>query len=171
MLHRFEQNSRTTTFASTPSTTTTTTPKRNSSTKRSESVTPRYSRGVYAAHLVLLCMTEHDPVCCCRLGAKRHYRRQTCPRTQEPMGSHQRRERATLRVQLSPQFPYEVWRRRLSGWVSRLTLSIRLRNRTHLQDLIETTAQIHYEAFRSKQLLALKESSANKQAQASQPGA
>jgi len=26
--------------------------------------------------------------------------------------------------------------------------------RTHLQDLIETTAQIHYEAFRSKQLLA-----------------
>ncbi|CAG8468056.1 11761_t:CDS:10 [Gigaspora rosea] len=30
--------------------------------------------------------------------------------------------------------------------------------RTHLQDLIETTAQIHYEAFRSKQLLALKES-------------
>lgn len=42
--------------------------------------------------------------------------------------------------------------------------------RTHLQDLIETTAQIHYEAFRSKQLLALKESSANKQqAQSSQP--
>lgn len=37
--------------------------------------------------------------------------------------------------------------------------------RSHLQDLIETTAQIHYEAFRSKQLLALKESSANKQAQ------
>ena len=32
-----------------------------------------------------------------------------------------------------------------------------LQNRTHLQDLIETTAQIHYEAFRSKQLLALKE--------------
>jgi len=31
------------------------------------------------------------------------------------------------------------------------------RSRTHLQDLIETTAQIHYEAFRSKQLLALKE--------------
>jgi septin family protein len=30
-------------------------------------------------------------------------------------------------------------------------------SRTHLQDLIETTAQIHYEAFRSKQLLALKE--------------
>lgn len=32
-------------------------------------------------------------------------------------------------------------------------------SRTHLQDLIETTAQIHYEAFRSKQLLALKEAS------------
>ena len=32
-----------------------------------------------------------------------------------------------------------------------------LKHRTHLQDLIETTAQIHYEAFRSKQLLALKE--------------
>ncbi|EMR09565.1 hypothetical protein PNEG_02151 [Pneumocystis murina B123] len=32
--------------------------------------------------------------------------------------------------------------------------------RTHLQDLIETTAQIHYENFRSRQLLALKESSA-----------
>lgn len=37
-------------------------------------------------------------------------------------------------------------------------------NRTHLQDLIETTSQIHYETFRSKQLMALKESSA-KQAQ------
>jgi len=36
--------------------------------------------------------------------------------------------------------------------------------RTHLQDLIETTAQIHYEAFRSKQLLALKESQANPRA-------
>lgn len=38
---------------------------------------------------------------------------------------------------------------------------IHLRNfltRTHLQDLIETTAQIHYEAFRAKQLLAIKES-------------
>jgi len=32
--------------------------------------------------------------------------------------------------------------------------------RTHLQDLIETTAQIHYEAFRSQQLLALKDASA-----------
>lgn len=30
--------------------------------------------------------------------------------------------------------------------------------RTHLQDLIETTALVHYEAFRSKQLIALKES-------------
>jgi septin 3/9/12 len=29
-----------------------------------------------------------------------------------------------------------------------------------LQDLIETTSQIHYESFRAKQLLALKESSA-----------
>ncbi|ORX33515.1 septin ring protein [Kockovaella imperatae] len=37
--------------------------------------------------------------------------------------------------------------------------------RTHLQDLIETTAQIHYETFRSKQLLALKESSAKQQQQ------
>ncbi|KAI4524639.1 Septin-type guanine nucleotide-binding (G) domain-containing protein [Schizophyllum commune] len=37
---------------------------------------------------------------------------------------------------------------------------VHLRNfltRTHLQDLIETTANIHYEAFRSKQLLALKD--------------
>ncbi|KAL8674245.1 MAG: hypothetical protein Q9168_001312 [Polycauliona sp. 1 TL-2023] len=32
--------------------------------------------------------------------------------------------------------------------------------RTHLQDLIETTSQIHYEVFRAKQLLALKENSA-----------
>lgn len=39
--------------------------------------------------------------------------------------------------------------------------------RTHLQDLIETTAQIHYETFRSKQLLALKESSAKQQAASS----
>ncbi|KAI4763518.1 Septin-domain-containing protein [Aureobasidium sp. EXF-3400] len=40
---------------------------------------------------------------------------------------------------------------------------IYLRNfltQTHLQDLIETTSQIHYESFRAKQLLALKESSA-----------
>ena len=37
---------------------------------------------------------------------------------------------------------------------------VALRNfltRTHLQDLIETTSQIHYETFRAKQLLALKE--------------
>lgn len=34
--------------------------------------------------------------------------------------------------------------------------------RTHLQDLIESTAMHHYEAFRSKQLLALKESTASK---------
>jgi septin 3/9/12 len=36
---------------------------------------------------------------------------------------------------------------------------IHLRNfltRTHLQDLIETTAIVHYETFRSKQLIALK---------------
>lgn len=32
--------------------------------------------------------------------------------------------------------------------------------RTHLQDLIETTSQNHYESFRSKQLLALKEGTA-----------
>lgn len=38
---------------------------------------------------------------------------------------------------------------------------VHLRNfltRTHLQDLVETTAHIHYEAFRAKQLLAIKES-------------
>lgn len=39
--------------------------------------------------------------------------------------------------------------------------------RTHLQDLIETTSQIHYETFRSKQLMALKESSAKQQQQSS----
>ncbi|KAG6899805.1 hypothetical protein C0993_006628 [Termitomyces sp. T159_Od127] len=39
--------------------------------------------------------------------------------------------------------------------------------RTHLQDLIETTAQIHYEAFRSKQLLALKDINQN---QSQRPG-
>ncbi|KAI5283835.1 cell division control protein, partial [Ascosphaera acerosa] len=32
--------------------------------------------------------------------------------------------------------------------------------RTHLQDLIETTSQIHYETFRAKQLLALRENTA-----------
>ncbi|KAI8843607.1 cell division control protein 10 [Chytridium lagenaria] len=40
---------------------------------------------------------------------------------------------------------------------------VALRNfltRTHLQDLIETTSSIHYETFRTKQLLALKESTA-----------
>ena len=31
--------------------------------------------------------------------------------------------------------------------------------RTHLQDLIETTSQIHYESYRGKELLALKERS------------
>jgi septin 3/9/12 len=39
--------------------------------------------------------------------------------------------------------------------------------RTHLQDLIETTAQIHYEAFRAKQLLAIKESTQPASSQAS----
>jgi len=52
---------------------------------------------------------------------------------------------------------------------------IHLRNfllRTHLQDLIETTAQTHYEAFRSKQLLALKDASARAPQQpAQQPSA
>lgn len=33
--------------------------------------------------------------------------------------------------------------------------------RTHLQDLIETTALVHYESFRSKQLIALKENASN----------
>jgi septin 3/9/12 len=42
----------------------------------------------------------------------------------------------------------------------------KLTSRTHLQDLIETTAQIHYETFRAKQLLALKESSSKAAAQA-----
>ena len=32
--------------------------------------------------------------------------------------------------------------------------------RTHLQDLIETTSQIHYESFRAKQLMALRETHA-----------
>ena len=39
---------------------------------------------------------------------------------------------------------------------------VSLRNfltRTHLQDLIETTSQIHYETFRAKQLQALKDNS------------
>ncbi|KAJ3131063.1 cell division control protein [Physocladia obscura] len=41
---------------------------------------------------------------------------------------------------------------------------IALRNfltRTHLQDLIDVTSMIHYEGFRTKQLLALKEASGN----------
>ena len=41
---------------------------------------------------------------------------------------------------------------------------VALRNfllRTHLQDLIETTSHIHYESFRQKQLMALKETSAS----------
>jgi len=37
--------------------------------------------------------------------------------------------------------------------------------RTHLQDLIESTALVHYETFRAKQLTALKESTAKQQAQ------
>ena len=37
----------------------------------------------------------------------------------------------------------------------------RLLTRTHLQDLIETTALTHYETFRSKQLIALKENASN----------
>ncbi|OQN98976.1 Septin spn2 [Cryoendolithus antarcticus] len=41
--------------------------------------------------------------------------------------------------------------------------------RTHLQDLIETTSQIHYEGFRAKQLMALKESSAQMGAGGSRP--
>ncbi|KAJ1564272.1 cell division control protein, partial [Nowakowskiella sp. JEL0078] len=38
---------------------------------------------------------------------------------------------------------------------------VNLRNfltRTHLQDMIEVTSQVHYESFRTRQLLALKES-------------
>lgn len=35
--------------------------------------------------------------------------------------------------------------------------------RTHLQDLIETTSQIHYESYRGKELLALKERSTAQQ--------
>ena len=41
---------------------------------------------------------------------------------------------------------------------------VALRNfllRTHLQDLIETTSHIHYESYRQKQLMALKETSAS----------
>uniref|UniRef100_A0A060SVY4 Cell division control protein 10 n=1 Tax=Blastobotrys adeninivorans TaxID=409370 RepID=A0A060SVY4_BLAAD len=39
---------------------------------------------------------------------------------------------------------------------------------THMQDLIDTTAHVHYELFRSKQLLALKESSSQQQQQQQQ---
>lgn len=39
--------------------------------------------------------------------------------------------------------------------------------RTHLQDLIETTASLHYENFRSKQLTTLKENAASSSARAS----
>ncbi|KAF2085976.1 cell division control protein [Saccharata proteae CBS 121410] len=38
--------------------------------------------------------------------------------------------------------------------------------RTHLQDLIETTSQIHYESFRAKQLLALRETTSANQSHA-----
>jgi septin 3/9/12 len=39
---------------------------------------------------------------------------------------------------------------------------------SHLQELIEATALVHYETFRTKQLLALKESSAAPKAQNAQ---
>lgn len=38
--------------------------------------------------------------------------------------------------------------------------------RTHLQDLIETTSFLHYERFRSRQLIALKENANNRQSSA-----
>ncbi|RCK62497.1 Cell division control protein 10 [Candida viswanathii] len=41
--------------------------------------------------------------------------------------------------------------------------------RTHLQDLIETTALTHYETFRSKQLIALKENASNPNRQSQIP--
>jgi septin 3/9/12 len=50
---------------------------------------------------------------------------------------------------------------------------VALRNfltRTHLQDLIDVTAMYHYENFRTKQLLALKESTAVAAAPAAAPG-
>lgn len=43
---------------------------------------------------------------------------------------------------------------------------VHLRNflfRTHLQDMIESTSSIHYEGFRTRQLLALKESTGLRQ--------
>jgi septin 3/9/12 len=42
---------------------------------------------------------------------------------------------------------------------------------THLQDLIDTTSHIHYESFRSKQLMALKENSQLAQQQQQPPAA
>ena len=41
--------------------------------------------------------------------------------------------------------------------------------RTHLQDLIETTSQIHYESYRGKELLALKERSTGQHGGGSRP--
>ncbi|CCK71904.1 septin CDC10 KNAG_0I01130 [Huiozyma naganishii CBS 8797] len=40
--------------------------------------------------------------------------------------------------------------------------------RTHLQDLIETTAYLHYERFRARQLIALKENASNRSTQQQQ---
>ena len=58
--------------------------------------------------------------------------------------------------------------RKLNGVLSILKMLVnvnlsfeRLLTRTHLQDLIETTALTHYETFRSKQLIALKENASN----------
>lgn len=68
------------------------------------------------------------------------------------MGHHQCRRREALRIC-----------KICHGAVLKLTCQMYLRNfltKTHLQDLIESTAHIHYESFRSKQLLALKEQSA-----------
>lgn len=53
-------------------------------------------------------LAEHDPLRCCRFRAKRDHWRKACQRSQEQMGSHQRGERATLRVQLPSKFPYSV---------------------------------------------------------------
>ena len=41
--------------------------------------------------------------------------------------------------------------------------------RTHLQDLIETTAMIHYEAFRSNQLMKIKEGNGSGRSPTSAP--
>ena len=51
---------------------------------------------------------------------------------------------------------------------------VHLRNfltRTHLQDLVETTAIIHYETFRSNQLMALKGTVSNPSSAVSSPPA